>query len=65
MELILWTRKSKERTQSDGSTWRGRLLWEVPKHIRCHGAIKEGIYLGVVAHTFNPSTQEAEGGKSL
>lgn len=53
-------------TQSEGSTWRVRLLWGGPETIvRGHGAIKEGIYLGVMMHTCKPSTQETEAHRSL
>ena len=42
-------KEGQDSTQSEGSAWRGSLLSEVLGHtVRCHGAMKEAIYVGVV-----------------
>ena len=42
------------------------LGWLCSKHSYCPSALRMGLgKLGVVAHTFNPSSQEAEAGGSL
>lgn len=59
-------KEDQESTQSEGSTRRVRLLWGGPEtFVRGHGAIKEGIYLGIMMHTCKPSTQETEADRSL
>jgi hypothetical protein len=58
--LSFYRKKKKQKTKQNKKTWRDFLNLPAPLK-----DIEQKKKPGVVAHTFNPSTQETEAGGSL